>query len=243
VVRKCRSRCYRIDGALCDAVGVSRRPIRFFLVLVAALATGGYAAASAAKEVAPFTYKFQVVSVTLKATFTKGSATATTELHLSSPPKQKSLSWWGKKNHSNANGGASAVIRLAGTATYSGLEQPCNVTVTLDSSRWRPVFASLGLINARDPVVTHPMISAAAGRFPLATIYRRRGGGCENGTLPWYEGGTADLPLRVVRQATFSFSASYNKDFEDGAALEWTVTMKVRKIHYRLLDCARTPLC
>jgi hypothetical protein len=97
--------------------------------------------------------------------------------------------------------------------------------------------------NARDKVVTHPTISAGAGRFPLATIYRRRGGGCENGALPWYEGGTAVLPLRVVRRASFSFTAHYSKTFEDGAALEWTVEMKVRRISYRTIDCSRTLLC
>jgi hypothetical protein len=120
----------------------SRATFRFFVVLVAACGTGGYAAASVAKDVPAFTYKFQVTSVTMKAMFTKGTGTATTELHLSSAPKQKTLSWWGKKNYSNANGTAGAVIRLAGTATYAGLEEACNVTVNLDSSRWPPIFAS-----------------------------------------------------------------------------------------------------
>jgi hypothetical protein len=221
----------------------SRATIRFVVVLCFVLATSGYAAATPVKDVPAFTYKFQVVSVTMKATFTKGEATATTELHLSSPPKQRSLTWWGKKSYSNANGSASTLLRLAGTATYAGLDQACNVTVNLDSSRWQPIFASLLVTNARDPVVTRPTITASAGRFPLATIYPRRGGACENGALPWWEGGYAVRPLRVLRQAGFSFAARYSKKFDDGSALEWAVEMKVRKIHYRRINCARTPLC
>jgi hypothetical protein len=178
-----------------------RTAIRLCVVLLVLLVTGGYAAATTAKDVSPFTYKFQVASVTLNATFTLGSATATTELHLSSLPKQKTLSWWGKKNYSNANGSASTLLRLAGTATYAGLDQACNVTVKLDSSRWHAIFASLLVGNARDPVVTHPTVTISAGRFPLATIYPRRGGSCENGALPWWEGGYAVQPLSVLHRA------------------------------------------
>jgi hypothetical protein len=100
-----------------------RTAIRLCVVLLVLLVTGGYAAATTAKDVSPFTYKFQVASVTLNATFTLGAATATTELHLSSLPKQKSLSWWGKKNYSNANGSASTLLRLGGTGTNAGLDQ------------------------------------------------------------------------------------------------------------------------
>ena len=220
-----------------------RTAIRLCVVLLVLLVTGGYAAATTAKDVSPFTYKFQVASVTLNATFTLGAATATTELHLSSLPKQKSLSWWGKKNYSNANGSASTLIRLAGTATYAGLDQACNVTVKLDSSRWHAIFASLVVTNARDPVVTHPTVSISAGRFPLATIYPRRGGSCENGALPWWEGGYAVQPLSVLHRARLSFTARYSKTFEDGSALVWTVEVTARRIHYRAIDCTHTPLC
>jgi hypothetical protein len=220
-----------------------RAAIRWFVVLLVLLVASGHAAATTAKEVSAFTYKFQVASVTLNATFTKGDATATTELHLSTLPKQKSLSWWGKKNYSNANGSASTLLRLAGTANYTGLDQACNVTVTLDSSRWHPIFASLLVTNARDPVVTHPTITASAGRFPLATIYPRRGGSCENGALPWWEGGYAVQPLSVLHRPRLSFTARYSKTFEDGSALVWTVEMTIRRIHYRPIACAHTTLC
>lgn len=172
-----------------------RGTLRVVVILAVLLVTAGDAAAIPAKDVPTFTYKFQIVAATLQASFTKGTATAKTDLHLSSLPKQKSLSWWGKKNYSNANGQASAVIRLAGTVTYAGLDQACNRVVNVNTTRWKqPIFGSLGLINARDRVVTRPKISAAAGRFPLASIYTTRGGGCENGALSWWEGGTAECP-------------------------------------------------
>ena len=211
--------------------------IRLFVVLLVLLGTAGYAPASTSRDVAPFTYKFQVTSVTLNATFTKGTATATTKLHLGARPRQKSLTWRGKKDYSNYNGVATVVVRMAGTATYAGLNEECNGTVKLDASRrWQaPSFAGLTLANARDRVVTNPKIAASAGRFPLATIYPRRGGACENGALPWWEGGTANQPLSVLRRAGFSFTASYSKKFEDGAELKWTVKMTVRRIAYRPL--------
>ncbi len=80
------------------------------------------------------------------------------------------------------------------------------MTVQLDSSRWKPIFASLLVTNARNPVVTRPTISASAGDFPLATTYPRRGGACEAGALPWYEGGFVVRPLSVVHRPGFSFT-------------------------------------
>ena len=222
------------DRALIAGLGSATRAVAVLLVV---LATAGYAAANTAKDVAPFTYKFQVTSVTLNATFTKGTATATTKLHLSARPKQKSLTWRGKKDYSNYNGVATVVVRIAGTATYAGLDEECNGTVKLDASRrWQaPSFAGLSLVNARDRVVTKPKIAVSAGRFPLATIYPRRGGACEKGALPWWEGGTANQPLSVLRRAGFSFTAQYTKKIEDGAVLKWTVKMTVRRIGYRRL--------
>lgn len=220
------------DRALIAGLGSATRAVAVLLVV---FATAGYAAANTAKDVAPFTYKFQVTSVMLNATFTKGGATATTKLWLSSRPRRKSLTWRGKKDYSNYNGVASVVVRLDGTATYAGLDEACNGTVKLKMARWRPSFASLALVNARDRVVTKPAISISAGEFPLATTYPRRGGACENGALPWWEGGSANRPLSVLRRAGFSFSAQYTKKIEDGAVLKWTVKMTVRRIGYRRL--------
>jgi hypothetical protein len=135
-------------------------------------------------------------------------------------------------------------IRVVGALVLAGFDGDCNTTVQLGTSRWKqPIFAGLGLASARDPVVTHPTLSVAAGRFPLATIYPRRGGACENGALPWWEGGTAVRPLSVLRKPSFSFTARYSKSIEDGATLAWTVQMTVRKIQYRPIDCSHTQLC
>jgi hypothetical protein len=208
--------------------------------IVVGLAVGSSAAASVP---APFVYTFQVTSVSLDATFTSGAATATTELHLAVLPKRKSLSWWGPKNHSNANGSVSAVIRLAGTATYSGLGA-CDATVSLETSRWKtPIFASLGLAHAREGPAARATVTASAGRFPLATTYPRRGGGCENGALPWWEGGYKDVPLSVLHKSSFSLTTHDSKNIEDGATLEWTVKMTVKKLAYGRLDCSHSQLC
>lgn len=217
---------------------------RLFVALVLFLAMSGSTAASVADDVRPFIYTFQVRVVQVHAVFTQGAATATTDWHLASLPKRKSLSWWGKKNYSNANGAVSAVLRLAGTATYAGLPGACNTTVALDSTRWRyPIFASLIVGNARNAVVTHPTLGVGVGRFPLATIYPARGGACENGALTWWDGSTGSLPLSAVRKSSFSFNAHDSKNIEDGATVEWTVKMSVRRVAYRLIDCSHSQLC
>jgi hypothetical protein len=217
---------------------------RFLVAVVLALVLSGSTAASVAKDVRPFIYTFQVTSVQVHADFTLGDEKATTDWHLSAPPKRKSLSWWGKKNYSNANGAVSAVLHLAGTATYSGFEPACNTTVAIDSARFKqPMFFSLIVGNARNPVVTHPTLGVSAGRFPFATIYPRHGGGCENGALPWWDGATADLPLATVRKASFSVSTHDSKAIEDGSTIAWTVKVTARRIAYRFIDCSHSQLC
>lgn len=217
---------------------------RLLVAFAVALAVSGSSAASVAKDVRPFIYTFQVTSVQMHAVFTQGAGTATTDWHLSALPRRKSLSWWGKKNYSNANGAVSAVLHLAGTATYSGLAAACNTTVALESSRFRqPIFAGLIVGNARDPVVTHPTLGVDAGRFPLATIYPRSGGACENGALPWWEGSAANLPLGVVHKGSFAITMHDSKSIEGGASLEWTIKMTVRRLAYRLIDCSHSQLC
>ena len=217
---------------------------RLLTAVVLALVLSGSTAASTTKDVVPFIYTFQVTSVDVHAVFAQGAATATTDWHLASLPRRKSLSWWGKKNYSNANGAVSTLLRLAGTATYAGLAATCNTTVTLDSTRWKyPIFASMIVGNARDAVVTHPTLGIGVGRFPLATIYPARGGACENGALPWWDGANGSLPLDTVRKTSFSFNAHGSKNIEDGATVDWTVKMRVRRVAYRVIDCSHSQLC
>jgi hypothetical protein len=219
---------------------------RTLAVFVAALAWAGYAAAAATKEVAPFEYRFQVTSVTLTATFTMGEATATTQLRLTTLPKRKSMTWYGRKGPAGSlpwNGVGVVVVRMTGTVVYSGLDQAsCNGTVTLDTSRWRPVYAGVSLAQSWD--APRAKLSASAGRFPVATIYPRRGGACENGVLTWWQPGAVGMrPFGVVRQPGFSISTSNRETFDDGSTLEWTARLTVRKIRYRRIDCRHTQWC
>jgi hypothetical protein len=219
---------------------------RFVVVLAGALVCAGYAPAAATKEVAPFEYRFQVASVTLTSTFTKGVFTATTELRLGSLPRRKSMTWWGRKGAGGGipwNGVGVVVVRMAGTVTYSGLDEPsCNGTVRLDTSRWRPIYAGVSLANSWN--TARAQLSASAGRFPVATIYPRRGGACENGLLTWWQpGAVAMRPFGHVRRSGFSISTSNRETFDDGSTLEWTARMTLRKIRYRLIDCRRTQWC
>lgn len=217
------------------------------IVLVGALSCAGSSAAATAKEVPAFHYEFRVTSVTLEATFTSGSATATTALRLAGPVKARTLRWYGTKGTARGlpwNGSLAVPVRMAGTATYGGLADPaCNGTVTLDTSRWRPIWASLTLtyswLGTRRAKLT-----ASAGRFPVATTYPARNRACEAGALTWWQPGlVVELPFAFVKRRSFSTSASGRETFDDGSALEWRARMSVRTIRYRAVDCARTVWC
>jgi len=192
-----------------------------------------------------------VTSLTLESTFTKGPATAVTELHLTSLPKPKSLDWYGKRGVGMYNGNAATVLRLSGTITYSGLDAACNGTVKFDSSRWRPILAALDVTNARDAVVTHPTLYVAPVVFPFGTTNPRPAGGCENGVTSFYlndtpkpdSGPGSALPLAVVRRPGFTIANRYHEQFDDGSSVQWSTAMTVRKIHYLLIDCSHTQNC
>jgi hypothetical protein len=227
-------------------VAIIPRIARTLSVLAGALVCAGYAAGATATEVAPFEYRFRVTAVTLTSTFTKDGATATTALRLGSVPKAKSMTWWGTKGAGRGipwNGVGALNVRMAGTVTYSGLENPaCNGMVTLDTSRWRPISASIALAYSWSPA--RARLSAGAGRFPVATIYPRRGGAGETGALTWWQPGAVGMRLfSVVRQPGFSISTSNRETFDDGSTLEWTARMTVRRIRYRQIDCRRTQWC
>jgi hypothetical protein len=125
----------------------------------------------------------------------------------------------------------------------TGLDQAsCNGMVRLDTSRWRPIYAGVSLTQSWN--AARAKLSASAGRFPIATVYPRRNGACENGALTWWQPGAVGArPFGAVRQAGFSISTHHSETFEDGSALEWTARMTVRKIRYRLIDCGHTQWC
>ena len=208
-----------------------------------ALTTAGYAAASVSKDVAPFAYTYRFTSVTLVGSFTLGSATATTSLHLSALPKIDTLRWYGK--HGSGEGTTAVILRVAGTYTYAGLDDPsCNGTIKVDQSHWaRPGYGSLGVANARNAVVTHPTISVGIGEFVLASTYPARGGGCEQGKSAYYEGGAGDRPLAILGRPGFSITDHRKQTFDDGSRLEWTVKAKIKKIALKPIDCSKTPFC
>jgi hypothetical protein len=217
--------------------------LRTLAVLIAVLATAGYAAGTIAKDVPPFEYRYQVASVTLSATFTKGDGKATTELRLSPLPKRKSLDWYGPRSPFGSNGVSVAILHMVGTAAYTGLEAACNGTVKLDSSRWRqPIYGGVSLAYGTSTV--YAKLSLSAGRFPVATVYRRRNGSCELGVLGWWQPGAIGYrPLSLVHQAGFSIESHKKESFDDGSTLDWTATAAIRTVHYKLIDCNHTPWC
>jgi hypothetical protein len=189
----------------------------------------------------PFAYTFQVTSVTLTGSFTKGAATATTRLALGRRPKEKTLLWLGKGNYYPTNGLKNVPFTLAGTVVYTGSDDPaCDGTVAVDSSRWK---GSIGANLSVDPARTR-RVRVDVGQLPLASIYPRRGGGCENGALTWWDDGAAKTyPLSLLERPSWTFTARSSQRFEDGSVLAWTVTMTVKRTGYRQVDCARTQLC
>ncbi len=208
---------------------------------VVALATAGYAAASGSKDVAPFAYQYRFTSVTVTGTFTQGDATATTNLRLSRV-KVGNLYWYGKRGL--GEGTSTVVLDMAGTYTYAGLENPaCNGTFKVDETRWaRPAHGSLGVVNARNAVVTRAAISVGVGEFVFASTYPARGVGCENKS-PYYYGGAGVRPLSVLNRPSFSITDHKKLDYGDGTALEWTTKATVKKLVYKQIDCKKNPFC
>lgn len=70
---------------------MSSRIARTLAAALAALVLGGVATATPARDVPPFFYVYQVTSVTIAGTFTKGNAKATTRLVLGERQKQVTM--------------------------------------------------------------------------------------------------------------------------------------------------------
>jgi hypothetical protein len=211
-------------------------------VTAVALATGGYAGASVAKDVAPFVYQYRFTAVTVTGTFSDATgATATTKLRLSRT-RVGNLYWYGKRG--SGEGTSTVVLHMAGTYTHAGLENPaCNRTFKVDETKWaRPGYGSLALTNARNAVVTRPTISVGIGEFVFASTFPSRGGGCENKS-PFYYGGTGVRPLSVLSRPSFTITDHEKKSFGDGTALEWTTKATIRRLVYKQIDCTKNPFC
>jgi hypothetical protein len=227
-------------GGTREVAVIGRRHVAFAVALAGVVLPGAVTAATPDAR-RPFAYTFQVTSVTLTGTFTKGGATATTRLALGRRPKEKTLLWLGKGNYYPSNGLKNVVFTLSGEVVYEGSADPaCDGTVQVDSSRWK---GGIGANLSVDPVRTG-RVRVDVGQLPLASIYQRRGGGCESGALTWWDDGAAKTyPLGLLNRGAWTFTARSSETFGDGSALVWTVTMRVKRTGYRQVDCERTQLC
>jgi hypothetical protein len=220
-------------------------PVVFGPALV--LAPG--AASRAMKDVPPFAYTFRITSISVNGTFSHGTASAATVLHLATLPRQRTLTWLGKTAGGLYNGVGNTRVQLAGKITYSGLEPVCSGTVDAAMPRSYSVVASIYLGDARNPVVTHPTIRLEFGKLAIGDIYPGRNGKCTN-ALTFYQYGQDVKPFGIIGVPGFTFHAHHAESFADDAFadglktdVEWSATVTVRKIGYQKIDCAHSQLC
>jgi hypothetical protein len=182
------------------------------VVLVLAPAAGS----KATKDVPPFSYTFRITSISVNGTFTHGTESAATTLHLARQPPQRSLTWTGKVGGGMFNGVGNTRVYLAGTVTYSGLDPACNATVQASMPPSYSVIAGIYLGDARNTVVTHPTIRLEFGKFAIGDIYPRTVGKCPNG-LTWYQYAEDAKPFSVINAPAFTFHARHSESFADDA--------------------------
>jgi hypothetical protein len=219
------------------------------IVLGLGLVVAPSAASNATKEVPPFSYTFRITSISINATFSHGTASAATVLHLATLPRQRSLTWVGKNGGSMYNGVGSTRVQLAGQIAYSGLEPLCSGTVDAAMPRNYSVVASIYLGDARNAVVTHPTIRLEFGKFAIGDIYPGRNGKCAN-ALTFYQYAQDVKPFSVIGLPGFTFHSHHAESFDDDAftdglktTVEWSATVTVRKVGYIKIDCAHSQLC
>jgi len=210
----------------------------------------GAALASTTKRPAPFAYTFRITAMTVRSTFTAGSATATTTMHLAAPPKQKTLSYRGPEGGGMSNGVAETAVQLTGTANYTGLDPTCDVSVPVVVPK--PAQATLILANSNGPVVAGypPAIDMEIDQLAVASTLPPNKGACENGALRLFTFGHGVDPVSVISRARFSISPHGHQDvsYQTGyqlntAVLDWTAVVVVKRIKYKRLNCAHNPLC
>jgi hypothetical protein len=207
------------------------------------------AGSKATKDVPPFSYTFRITSITVNGTFTHGTESAATTLHLSKPPPQRSLTWTGKVGGGMYNGVGNTRVYLAGAITYSGLDPVCTGTVQAAMPPSYPVIASVYLGDARNAVVTHPTIRLEFAKFAMASVYPGPNGKCRN-ALDWYQYAEDVKPFSVINGSGFTFHAHHHESFADDVfpdngqtVFQWTATVTVKKVRYLKIDCAHSPLC
>jgi hypothetical protein len=219
------------------------------LVLGLSLVLAPAAGSKATKDVPPFSYTFRITSITVNGTFTHGTESAATTLHLATLPPQRSLTWTGKVGGGMYNGVGNTRVQLAGTITYSGLDPVCTGTVHAAMPPSYSVVASIYLGDARNTVVTHPTLRLELGRFAIGDIYPGANGKCTN-ALDFYQDAQDVKPFSMINASGFTFHAHHLESFADDAfsdnlktVFRWTAAVTVRKIRYLKIDCAHSPLC
>jgi hypothetical protein len=230
---------------------VHRGKLSLALAILLSLAFASGAGSRSSKDVAPFQYTFQITSIAINATFSHGSESATTVLHLAQPPKQRALTWWGKHGTGGGtyNGVGAARVYLAGTISYSGLDPVCTGTVNVAMPPSYSVVASIYLGDARDAVVTHPTIRLSFGKFAIGDIYPGANGKCRN-ALTFYQYADDLKPFSVVGAPGITFTVNHDESFADDTftdgvktEFQWTATVTVHKVRYFLIDCSHTQGC
>jgi hypothetical protein len=221
------------------------------LAVMLALAFASAAGSQSTKDVAPFQYTFRITSIAINATFSHGSESATTVLHLAQPPPTRALTWWGKHGTGGgmSNGVGATRVYLAGTITYSGLDPVCTGSVDVAMPRSYPVIASIYLGDARGTVVSHPTIRLDFSKFAIGDIYPGGNGRCRN-ALTFYQYALDTKPFSVVQEPGITFNVKHDESFDDDTftdgvktEFQWTATVTVQKVRYFLIDCSHTQLC
>lgn len=211
-------------------------------MLLVLLSTAGYAAAATAKDVHPFAYTFRITSVTVTATFTHGASKVSTNLHLEAPPKQHTLTWLGPEN-SNAypSGSVGTLVTLAGEAVYTSPDSTCAKTLKI---HWHPI--PVGFSTSGGPIYV------SVTKFPLAiaipgpdsgTPFNPEVGRCGKPKVHWFDNANGFLPLSVLRRPGFTASDHRKQRLEDQESIDWTLQVKVQRIRYKALSCAKLPTC
>jgi hypothetical protein len=210
------------------------------VALFVVLATAGVAAPAATKDVMPFSYTLAVTSVTATGTFTVRGATAKIRVHLLKPPKPIVMTWRGRHDGGLFNGVGAAPLTFVGDAVFTDPSAPrCNKTFAITSAGSHPQV-SFVLVNARDPVVTHPGIYVKVGRFPMVVgAPAQEDGQCGRIGKDWWESGHGRFAYpSIVKKKEFTVTETHPlENLEDEESVEWSIQMKVRSIRYVPISC------
>jgi hypothetical protein len=217
------------------------------VVGVAAALIVGSANSAATTDVQPFVYTFRVQSLTVEGTAKPAfdGAAVTVHLHLAKPSRTKSLRWNGKHDGGPNNGDSGAAVPLAGTMVFTDASDPsCSRTVQFSPTRAREIL-SLNLLNARDRVVTHPVVAIGISNYPIELD--NKGGGSNPPKCGYAfkstSGVSRNYPLSLLHRPGFTIRVHRIERIPSVGSIDWTVVMTVRRVRFTPLSCAQTKGC